>query len=78
MKAPKIPSFFKTVSPKAFKFNPRYYNKKKERKKILKKDEKSKVKFRSNHTQKREKGSWIRIVFLIIILSLLSYVFIIN
>ncbi len=77
MQTPKIPSFFKEQSIKRFSFKPRYYNKRKERKKELEKG-KIHVKFTSNHTKKKEKGRNMRIVFLIIILSLLTYKFIIN
>ena len=36
------------------------------------------IKFNRNYTKKQEKGRNIRIIFLIIILSLLAYNFIIN
>ena len=74
MKAPKIPSFFKGTENKKFSFSPRYYNKMKERKEVKKLN----IKFNRNYTKKQEKGRNIRIIFLIIILSLLAYNFIIN
>lgn len=74
MKAPKIPSFFKGTENKQFSFSTRYYNKTKEEKE----GKKLKIKFNRNYTKKQEKGRSIRIIFLIIILSLLSYNFIIN
>ena len=78
MQTPKIPSLFKEQSVKRFSFKPRYYDKRKERKKELQKGIKTHIKFTNNHTKKKEKGRNMRIVILIIILSLLTYKFIIN
>ena len=78
MQAPKIPSFFKTPIAKSFSFKPRYYNKQKERIEQLQKGSKVKIKFNRKHTHYKEKGRIIRIIFLIIILSLLAYKYIIN
>ena len=78
MQAPRIPSFFKTSSAKSFSFIPRYYDKHKERREKLQKGEKASIKFKRNHTKKQQKGRGIRIVFLIIVLSLLAYKLIIN
>jgi hypothetical protein len=44
----------------------------------LNKGTKATIKFNRNHTKKQAKGRTMRIVFLIIILSLLAYKFIIN
>ena len=74
MKAPKIPSFFKDTEYKKFSFNPRYYNKTKEGKE----NKKLNIKFNRNYIKKQEKGRITRTIFLIIILSLLTYNFIIN
>lgn len=78
MKAPKIPSFFNSTNPKEFIFKPRYYNERKER--IYKKTThiNKKIKFTSKSTIRQQKGRNIRIIFLIIILSLLAYIFINN
>ena len=78
MQTPKIPSFFKEQSIKRFSFNPRYYDKRKEKRKELEKGRKTHIRFTSNHTKKKAKGRNMRIVLLIIILSLLAYKFIIN
>tara|TARA_B100000401_G_C52723798_1_gene680004 strand:+ start:498 stop:734 length:237 start_codon:yes stop_codon:yes gene_type:complete len=78
MKAFKIPSFFKFNKPKKFSFYPRYYNELKERRAKLQKGEKANIKFRRHQTKKIQKGRAIRILFLIIILSLLAYKIIIN
>jgi len=78
MQAPRIPSFFKTSSAKSFSFIPRYYDKHKERREKLQKREKASIKFKRNHAKKQQKGRGIRIIFLIIVLSLLAYKLIIN
>ena len=78
MQAPKIPSFFKASGSKSFSFKPRYYDEEKDRRKQLEKGGKTNIKFHKNHTKKKEKGRGIRIVFLIIILSLLAYKLLIN
>lgn len=78
MQAPRIPSFFKESRPKSFSFIARYYDKNKERRAKLKKGEKSIIKFKKTHPNKQQKGRGIRIVFLIIVLSLLAYKIIIN
>ena len=78
MKAPKIPSFFKASSPKSFSFKARYYDKRQERRKQLQEGGKANIRFKREHTQKRQKGRSMKIVFLIIILSLLAYKVIIN
>ena len=78
MRAPKLPSFFKSKNPKEFIFKPRYYDERKER--IYKKTThiNKKIKFTSKSTIKQQKGRNIRIIFLIIILSLLAFIFINN
>ncbi|MEC9209153.1 MAG: hypothetical protein VX762_01875 [Bacteroidota bacterium] len=78
MKAPRIPSFFKSSSSKSFSFNPRYYNERKERREQWEKGRKANIRFNREHTKMKQKGRSMRIVFLIIILSLLAYKFIIN
>ena len=64
---PNIPSFFKKIQPAKFNFQPRYYNKKDEKKKILN--------FKRIHDSKSLKGRNKRIIFIIIVLSLLAYYF---
>jgi len=78
MRAPKLPSFFKSKNPKEFNFKPRYYDERKES--IYKKTTQinKKIKFTSKSTIKQQKGINIRIIFLIIILSLLALIFITN
>tara|TARA_S200000501_G_scaffold162293_1_gene152965 strand:+ start:579 stop:815 length:237 start_codon:yes stop_codon:yes gene_type:complete len=78
MKTFKIPSFFKFNKPKKFSFYPRYYNEIKERRAKLQKGEKANIKFRRQQTKQTQKARAIRILFLIIILSLLAYKIIIN
>ena len=77
MQIPKFPSIFKNSNSKTFSYIPRYYDARKERIKKLE-EKKVNIIFRSKHTSNKQKGRWIKIVFLIIILSLLSYKFIIN
>ena len=77
MQAPKLPSFFKAPKYKSFSFNPRYYDKRKERRKQLETERKAEVKFNNyNNTVQKERSA--KIIFLIIILSLLAYNLIIN
>tara|TARA_B100000902_G_C26602829_1_gene571333 strand:+ start:47 stop:286 length:240 start_codon:yes stop_codon:yes gene_type:complete len=79
MKAPKIPSFFKSKSLNVFSFQPRYYDQKKERRKQLKKEGINQIKFkRINRNNRQEKGRTKRIIYLLIILSLLTYQLIYN
>ena len=78
MKAPKIPSFFKSTNPKSFSFYPRYYNELKERREQLKQGVKANIKFNRSYTEKGQKVRSLRILILIIILSLLAYKIIIN
>jgi len=79
MPAPKLPSFFKTPSAKYFSFKPRYYDERKERREQLLKQGKSPLKFkRTNLKHPAQKGRRYRILFLIIILSLLAYKLLIN
>lgn len=78
MQAPKIPSFFKTIENKSFSFDPRYYDEKKERRGKLKKGEKTNLKLNKSNRKNNSKGRSTKIIFLIIILSLLAYNFVIN
>jgi hypothetical protein len=79
MPAPKLPSFFKANSAKYFSFKPRYYDQRKERREQLEKEGKSPLKFkRTNLKHPAQKGRRYRILFLIIILSLLAYKLLIN
>ncbi len=79
MPAPKLPSFFKSVAVKEFKFKPRYYDAQKERIAQLKKEGKSPLKFKRNNLKHpAQKGRARRIIFLIIILSLLAYNLLMN
>jgi len=79
MQAPKLPSFFKAPNSKYFSFNPRYYDEKKQRREQLLKKEKSPLKFKRNNLKSPpQKARKFRILFLIIILSLLAYKLIIT
>ena len=79
MQAPKLPSFFKAPNAKNFSFKPRYYEQNKERRDQLMKEGKSPLKFKRNKIKHpAQKGRKYRILFLIIILSLLAYKLLIN
>ena len=73
MKAPNLPSFFKSPKLKEFQFHARYY---------LKKEKKIKFENKKNSTIKFERISNpytlkrrnFKIIFIIIILSLLAYI----
>jgi len=79
MPALKLPSFFKAPNAKGFSFKPRYYNERKARREQLLKEGKSPLKFKkSNLKHPAQKGRKYRILFLIIILSLLAYKLLIN
>jgi len=79
MQAPKLPSFFKSSNAKIFSFKPRYYDTRKERREQLKEEGKSSLTFQ--HTDRKysaQKDTRYRIIFLIIILSLLAYILLMN
>ena len=79
MQAPKIPSFFKVPNTRHFSFKPRHYNERKERREQLLNEGKHTLKFkRSNMKYPSQKARKFRIIFLIIILSLLAYKLIIT
>lgn len=79
MQAPRLPSFFKTSNTKNFSFKPRYYDQNQERREQLLKEGKSPLKFKKNKVKHpAQKGRKYRIIFLIIILSLLAYKLLIN
>jgi hypothetical protein len=79
MQAPKLPSFFKAPNTKKFSFKPRYYDQNKERREQLIKEGKLPLKFKKNKVKNpAQEGRKHRILFLIIILSLLSYKLLIN
>ena len=74
MQAPKLPSFFKTFNPRKFNFIPRYYDAEKERKEELLNPKRKTIKFKRKTLLKNTKNERkYKIIFLIIILSLLSY-----
>tara|TARA_B100001142_G_scaffold107863_2_gene109755 strand:+ start:1390 stop:1629 length:240 start_codon:yes stop_codon:yes gene_type:complete len=79
MKAPQFPSFFKNPNTKKFSFKPRYYNIEKERlKKLSKKERLSFTSSRNNKKNTAENQRKYKLIFLIIILSLLCYKLLIN
>ena len=74
MQAPKLPSFFKTFNPRKFNFIPRYYDAEKERKEELLNPKRKTIKFKRKTLLKNTKNERkYKIIFLIIVLSLLSY-----
>tara|TARA_B110000003_G_C16648678_1_gene533199 strand:+ start:361 stop:600 length:240 start_codon:yes stop_codon:yes gene_type:complete len=79
MQAPRLPSFFKSSVSKSFSFKSRYYDERKERREQLEKEGKSTLKFKRNNLKNPvQKGRKYRIIFMIIILSLLAYKLLIN
>jgi hypothetical protein len=79
MQAPKLPSFFKVPNTKNFSFKPRYYDQNRERREQLIKQGGSPLKFKRNKVKHpAQKDRKYRILFLIIILSLLAYKLLIN
>ncbi len=79
MQAPKLPSFFKVPNTKNFSFKPRYYDQNRERREQLIKQGGSPLKFKRNRAKpSAQKDRKYRILFLIIILSLLAYKLLIN
>jgi len=79
MQAPKLPSFFKAPNAKNFSFKPRYYDQNTERRKQLIKQKESPLKFKRNKVKyPAQKGGKYRILFIIIVLSLLAYQLLIN
>ena len=74
MQTPKLPSFFKANHPKKFNFIPRYYDAEKERKEELLNPRRKTIKFKRNTILKNTKNERkYKIIFFIILLSLLSY-----
>ena len=79
MQSPRLPSIFKSPQIRRFSFPVRYYDERKERRKQLLKEEKNPLKFKRNNLKTSvQKGRKYRILFLIIILSLLVYKLLIN
>ena len=74
MKAPNLPSFFKNQALKEFTFKPRYYNPYSRTNNNKKKKKKS-IKFNKISNNELTKGRNKRIIFIIIVLSLLTYYF---
>ena len=79
MEPPKIPSLFKTPDSKHFSFKPRYYNERQEIRDNLNNTVKSSLIFKhKKRNNSLQKGRRFKIILLIIILSLLSYILLIN
>ena len=78
MKAPQIPSFFKSGNAKKFNFQPRYYNETKERIENLKSKENIKIKFKRKKHTKNKFNRLIRIIILIVFLYIIAYNYLIN
>jgi|TARA_B110000881_G_scaffold184544_1_gene172323 hypothetical protein len=74
MKAPKLPSFYKNQGLQGFKFTPRYYKPNARKNKNLGENHK-KIKFKKISNNELIKGRNKRIIFIIIVLSLLTYYF---
>ena len=73
MKAPNLPSFFKSPKLKEFQFHARYYLKKEKKRKFENKKN-SKIKFERISNPYTLKRRNFKIIFIIIILSLLAYI----
>lgn len=71
-----ISSFFKKPKAKTFHFKHRYYDPEKEKIENLKNGKTTKLKFKRNYSSKKQNTRLYRILFLLIILSLLAYNFI--
>tara|TARA_B100000927_G_scaffold18024_1_gene13921 strand:+ start:1452 stop:1700 length:249 start_codon:yes stop_codon:yes gene_type:complete len=78
MKAPQIPSFFKSSSAKKFNFQARYYNETKERIENLKNKEDINIKFKRKVRNKNKTNRLIRIIFLVVFLYIIAYKYLIN
>lgn len=76
MKAPQIPSFFKSSTAKKFNFQPRYYNETKERIENLK--NKENIKFKRKKHKKNKFNRLIRIIILVVFLYIIAYNYLIN
>jgi len=74
MKAPNLPSFFKSQGLKEFTFKPRYYDPNSRKNKKVGENKKS-IKFKKISNNELTKGRNKRIIFIIIVLSLLTYNF---
>jgi hypothetical protein len=74
MKAPDLPSFFKNQGFKEFTFKPRYYNPNSRKNNNTGKKKKT-IKFNKISNNDLIKGRNKRIIFIIIVLSLLTYYF---
>ena len=83
MKAPRLPSFFKTLKNKSFKLYTRYYDERKERiQNVINKVEKNQINdlekghfsnsWKKNST-KADHSSLTRIVIIIFLLGIISY-----
>ena len=73
MQAPRLPSIFKSPKIRRFSFPLRYYDKRKERIKNLKKGEKPKIKFKSNGYSGTNTSRRKRLLLVIIALVLVTY-----
>lgn len=74
MKAPRLPSFFRTPLPKKFDFKPRYYDSLKEKQENRRKENKKELRFeRKLNGTTKSKVRVKRIIFVFIILSLFTY-----
>lgn len=67
MKAPNLPSFFKKIQANKFNYKPLFYNENIKRSK--------RINFKRIHDSESSKGRTKRLIFIIIILSLLAYFF---
>ena len=74
MQVPKLPSFFKTPRIKAFNFNPRYYDERKEAlEQVKKQGKRKKVKFFNKKTKAGDLNRSKRLIIILIALFLLFY-----
>ena len=73
MQAPRLPSIFKSPNIRKFNLPVRYYDKGKERIENLKKTRKTKIKFKNNRSFGSKTNRSKKLLFIIIILTLVTY-----
>ena len=73
MQAPRLPSIFKSPEIRKFNFPIRYYDKRKERIENLKKQQTSKIKFKTNRVSETKTNRIKKLLFIIIVLTSATY-----
>ena len=74
MQTPRLPSMFRSPSIRRFQFSARYYSERKERLDQLKEGKSVGIKFTSSNNLGINKGRTIRLISVIIILVIVSYI----